>query len=514
MNFNENPLDEEIPQEQPVSGYEPAAEEAPGLEPESVLPPEPAVPKMEDYSNERVIVNDPFVMQEPAKEEPPRVEAAAVPEAAAPVKKEERKTTSRVWGKAAAGALALVIFGTCCIAFSSLSASRRAAEAQAEAAATIQELTQRLDDLQTQLDAIPSQIPVICEDTAPSPDGMLTPREVFAANERSVVSVSCVVQSTGFGGQAARGTSTGSGFVLSKDGYVVTNYHVVEDAISASVVMHDDQEYPATIVGYDENYDVAVLKIDADNLIPVTIGSSDALYVGDYVVAIGNPLGSLTATMTFGIVSGKDRQVTTDSTVTNMLQMDTAINSGNSGGPLFNLYGQVVGITTAKYSGMTSSGLTIEGLSFAIPIDDVMHIISDLRDFGYVTGAYLGVTVRDTDSATASMYGIPMGAYVVTVEGDYAAKRAGIQEKDIITMLDEYEVTSVKDLTRALARFKAGDTVKITVYRAGQTITMDITLDEKPRDLNSSGSQNSAEMPSGDFEEWYNYFFGNGKPTP
>ena len=189
---------------------------------------------------------------------------------------------------------------------------------------------------------------------------------------------------------------------------------------------------------------------------------------------------SLTATLTVGYVSGKDRQVSTDSqTVINMIQTDAAINSGNSGGPLFNMYGEVVGITSAKYSGTTSSGASIEGISFAIPIDDVMNIIGDLRDFGYVTGAYLGVRVLDTDASAAALYGLPTGAYVESVEENGSAEKAGVQAKDIIIGLGEYEVSNRSELTRTLRRFKAGDTTTITVIRSGERLTMDITLDNR-----------------------------------
>lgn len=338
--------------------------------------------------------------------------------------------------------------------------------------------------------------------------GMMSPKLVYQNNAKSVVGISSTVQSVSFGGQTRQGTSTGSGFILTEDGYVVTNYHVVEGAISVKVVM-DSEEYKAEVVGYDSLNDVAVVKIDAKGLPAVTLGSSDNLSIGDMVVAIGNPLGSLTATLTVGYVSGKDRQVSTDSqTVINMIQTDAAINSGNSGGPLFNMYGEVVGITSAKYSGTTSSGASIEGISFAIPIDDVMNIIGDLRDFGYVTGAYLGVNVLDTDASAAALYGLPTGSYVESVVENGSAERAGVQPKDIIIGLGEYEVSNRSELTRTLRRFKAGDTTTITVIRSGERITMDITLDEKPRDLNSSTVTEPTMPQNGNYDEWYKFFFG------
>ena len=190
-----------------------------------------------------------------------------------------------------------------------------------------------------------------------------------------------------------------------------------------------------------------------------------------------------------------------------MIQTDAAINPGNSGGPLFNMKGEVIGITTAKYSGTTSSGASIEGIGFAIPIDDILGIIGDLRSYGYVTGAYLGVTVQDVASEFASSYGIS-GACVVSVEKGYAAERAGIQPKDIIVALEDQEVTSVTTLTRALRAYKAGDTVKLTLIRSGERMTVTVTLDERPQNLGTAATEPSQnEMPSeGDFDEWYEYF--------
>lgn len=348
---------------------------------------------------------------------------------------------------------------------------------------------------------------------AVSPEGTQTPRMVYENNAQSVVTVSSTVQSTVYG-QTREGTSSGSGFIISADGYVVTNYHVVEGATAITITVSTGDEYDATVIGSDSVNDVALLKVDASDLPAVKIGSSAKLAIGDMVCAIGNPLGSLTATLTVGYVSGKDRQVTTDNSTINMIQTDAAINSGNSGGPLFNMYGEVVGITSAKYSGTTSSGASIEGISFAIPIDDVMSIISDLQEYGYVTGAYLGVTVQDTDASVAKLYGMPTGAYVNSVVDGGSADRAGVQPKDIIIGLGDIEVSNCTELTRALRRFKAGDETTITVIRSLERITMDITLDEKPRDLDSSNSTTATEpnMPQdGDYSEWFDYFFGDGR---
>lgn len=377
----------------------------------------------------------------------------------------------------------------------------------------MQEATASISSMQQQVGALGNSGSVSATNVtyAVSPEGAQTPRMVYENNAKSVVAVSSTVQ-TNYYGQTREGTSSGSGFIISDDGYVVTNHHVVEGATDVTVTLSTGDEYTAKVIGSDSLNDVALLKVEATGLPAVKLGSSDKLAIGDMVCAIGNPLGSLTATLTVGYVSGKDRQVTTDNSTINMIQTDAAINSGNSGGPLFNMYGEVVGITSAKYSGTTSSGASIEGISFAIPIDDVMSIIDDLQEYGYVTGAYLGVTVTDTDAAAAKLYGMPTGAYVNSVEDGGAADRAGVQPKDIIIGLGDTDISNRTELTRVLRRFKAGDTTTITVIRSGERMTMDITLDEKPRDTQSSSSTVEPTQPqNGDYDEWYKFFFGGNQ---
>ena len=332
--------------------------------------------------------------------------------------------------------------------------------------------------------------------------GQMTPGQVYAQNVDAVVAVECAVQDYDMFGQAEIYDSFGSGFIISADGYVVSNYHVVQGASKIDIAMASGQVHEAVLVGFDETNDVALLKVDAQGLPFAVLGSSSALAVGDQVVAIGNPLGELTSTLTVGYISAKDRVVATDGSTLNTIQTDAAINSGNSGGPLFNMQGEVVGITTAKYSGTSSSGATIEGIGFAIPMDDVIGIIEDLRDFGYVTGAYIGVMVRDVDP-TAQAYGLPAGAYVEEVTPGYAAEAAKLRVGDIIVDLGGYKVTSVTELTRMLRRFEPGETVSITVYRNGQEIQLSITLDEKPR----ADAAPDILMPGDEgFEEWYEDF--------
>ena len=322
----------------------------------------------------------------------------------------------------------------------------------------------------------------------------MTPGQVYAQNLQSVVLIETDV-------------ATGSGFILTADGYVVTNYHVVEDGAAIRVVTHDQHYYEARLVGHEANNDVALLKIEGE-FRPVTLGSSDDLIVGDQVAAIGNPLGELTSTLTVGYVSAKGRDVSTDATTINMIQTDCAINSGNSGGPLFNMKGEVVGITTAKYSGTSSSGASIEGIGFAVPMDDVVGILEDLMEFGYVKSGYLGVSVYTVSPAETVDYNIPLGCRVADVTPGSCADRAGVKAADIIIGLGGYEIEGYTDLARVLREFEGGEETTITVYRSGQELTFSITLDAKPTEQ-AVPQPGGSDMPeNGSYEEWYNYFFG------
>ncbi len=350
-------------------------------------------------------------------------------------------------------------------------------------------------------------------------EGAMTPSQVYAKNVNSVVAISNQT-TTNVWGQVTEMASSGSGFILTEDGYIISNYHVVEGATQLTVMTYLGDEYPAELIGYDAMNDVSLLKIDAKNLPPVTIGSSEDLIVGDQVVAIGNPLGELTSSLTVGYISAKDRTINTDGSLINMMQTDAAINPGNSGGPLFNMKGEVVGITTAKFSGSTSSGASIEGIGFAIPIDDVMNMMGDLKEYGYLKNqAYLGVTVMDMDPRTASMYSLPTGSYVQTVVEGGCAQKAGLQPKDIIVAVGDYEVDSNAALTSALRKFSAGQTTTLTVFRAGQELKLDITFDEKPETVTAEPTETpqqptqpappQSQNPSG--MNPFDFFFG-GRP--
>ena len=432
-----------------------------------------------------------------------------IPPQMPPEKPKARKKKGRkVWRSILAAALALVVVAGGC-GITAMVVNNRWEEQTAQMTA---DFNQQIASLQTQINAASNTATGNSVSGSPvAADGGLTPSQVYAQNVQSVVLITCQVTTTVYG-QTATGTSSGSGFILTEDGYIVTNHHVVDGASSVAVTTYGGEEYSAQVIGSDSNNDVALLKVEAADLPAVAIGSSEDLIVGDQVVAIGNPLGELTGTMTVGYVSAKDRDVTTDNTTINMIQTDAAINSGNSGGPLFNMNGEVVGITTAKYSGSSSSGATIEGIGFAVPIDDVIGMIESLKEYGYVTGAYLGVSVYNVDEDTASMYNLPLGTLVESVTEGSCAEKAGIQRKDIIIALGEYTVESYTDLSRALRKFEAGDTTTITVYRSGEEITMNITLDEKPHEeTTTQDPTQSGQMPEdGNYEDWYKFFFGNG----
>lgn len=311
-------------------------------------------------------------------------------------------------------------------------------------------------------------------------DGSMTPAQVYANYVDSVVGITNESTVTNYYGQISSTASSGSGFVITEDGYIVTNYHVIEGANTLTVTLHNGDSYDAEVVGYDASNDVALLKIAATGLTVAPLGDSDDLVVGDAVAAIGNPLGELDFSMAVGYISSLDRVINTDGSPINMLQTDTAINPGNSGGPLFDMHGNVIGITTAKYSGSTTSGASIEGLGFAIPINDVKAIISDLQQYGYVVGQpYIGITVGDISSSYMTYYEYPSSAYIDSVVSGSSGEAAGLQRGDIITGLGDFEVASYTDFVVALKNFSAGDTTTITVFRNERKVVLDITFDEK-----------------------------------
>lgn len=351
---------------------------------------------------------------------------------------------------------------------------------------------------------------------------LMSPAEVYASTVNSVVSINCSAVSTNIFGQQTESASSGSGFIYTADGYIVTNQHVVAKASSINVTLYNGDTYPATLVGSDSDYDVAVLKIDAKDLPAVTLGNSTDVNVGDNVMAIGNPLGELTFSMSSGIVSCVNRAINVEGTPFNMIQVDASINPGNSGGPLMNLYGEVVGIVSAKYSSYADT--TVEGLGFAIPINDVQSIISDIMENGSVTDkAYMAITAGTMTQQMAAQYKINAteGVFVYSVEDGGAGDKAGLKLGDVITKLNDTQITSMEDLSAAKKGFKAGDTVTLTVLRDGQEITTQLTFDAQPQttDDTTDSSQSSDNGYNNDnndsngysgngYSDLYDYFFG------
>ena len=307
---------------------------------------------------------------------------------------------------------------------------------------------------------------------------LMTAAEVYAKNVNSTVGIQTSITSTNLWGQQTTSAASGSGFILTADGYIVTNYHVIQNANSVTVSTYGGTSYSAKIVGYDESNDLAVLKIEATGLSPVVLGSSEKLNVGDTVLAIGNPLGELTFSLTTGVVSALNREVTfSGGTVMDLLQTDCAINSGNSGGALFNLYGEVVGITNAKYSGSSSSGASIDNIAFAIPIDSVRAIVESIIEKGYYSKPVIGVSVTDVDENSRQL-GIPAGAWVKGVTAGGAAEAAGIQANDVITAINGTEISGVSDLKRILAKASAGDELSLVIWRKNQSLTLTVVVRE------------------------------------
>ncbi|WP_298482865.1 S1C family serine protease [uncultured Ruminococcus sp.] len=295
----------------------------------------------------------------------------------------------------------------------------------------------------------------------------------------------------GYGNQNSgtqQATGVGTGIVMSKDGYIVTNAHVIYDdeygygeATAVQVQMSDQETvYDARVVAYDKEADIAVLKIEAKDLTPAEFGDSSSCEVGEMVVAIGNPLGlEFQNTVTCGIISALNRQVTINDNTMTLIQTDTAINSGNSGGPLINSAGQVIGINSAKMSSTYSGQATVEGIGFAIPMSEAKIIIDDLINYGYVTGRpQLGITCQDVSEAVSQAYHIPVGAYIISVTEGGAADAAGLQPADVITAIQDQEITTTEELNAVKNEYNAGDTVTLTVVRSGEEMKVDVTLEE------------------------------------
>lgn len=318
----------------------------------------------------------------------------------------------------------------------------------------------------------------------------LSTTEITNLTADSVVEITTETVQTGSFNTQYITSGAGSGVIISESGYILTNYHVIEGASNISVTLRNGKSYTAEVVGYDGiEVDVAVLKIDETNLTPAVFGDSEKLSVGDKVVAIGNPLGQLGGTVTDGIISALSRELTVDDVTMELLQTNAAINPGNSGGGLFNSSGELVGIVVAK-----SSGSEIEGLGFAIPINDILEIFDDLVEHGYVTGRVdTGLSYIDINSLQmAMMYNVSeIGVYVLNVEDGSQAASSGFRSGDRIVSVDKTDVTTAADIDKVISEKSVGDTVEFVVDRSGQTVTLKLVLEEYTPKSNSNNNQNN-----------------------
>ncbi len=312
-------------------------------------------------------------------------------------------------------------------------------------------------------------------------EGMKTVSEVYADNVNAVVGITAKGTSVNIFGQKTTTASTGTGFIVNEKGYILTNCHVIESGSDFMVTLYDGSIYEAAVIGADAETDIAVLKIDAEELQTVELGDSDGNIVGEEIAVIGNPLGELTYTMTKGIVSALNRVIDTGDGAIRMFQIDAAVNAGNSGGPAFNACGQVIGIVTAKYSSDT-----VEGIGFCIPIRDAVRTANDLISYGFVRGrASIGAEYTDAYSVYAyyRLYGrggryLSYGAYVTKVNPGSAAEKAGLEADDTIIAIDGTKLNDDAALDKALRRYSPGDTAELTVYRNGNEMKITVTLDE------------------------------------
>lgn len=304
-----------------------------------------------------------------------------------------------------------------------------------------------------------------------------TTSDIVKKTADSVVEIATEGVKTGVFAQQYVVKGAGSGVIISEDGYIITNHHVIEGANSVTVTLRDgNTSYTAAVIGSDSDNDIALLKVDAKGLTPATFGDSSKLAVGDYVVAIGNPLGELGGTVTDGIISALARDVTIEDQNMTLLQTNAQISPGNSGGGLFNANGELIGIVNAK-----DSATEVEGIAFAIPINNVLDIIDDLKSYGYVTGKIdLGMQLTDiTSKDTAFYYGVNQtGCYVLSVTRGSNAETAGFTTGDLITKVNGTSVSTSADVEKALENSKVGDNVKFTVYRNGTTKDLSLILAE------------------------------------
>jgi len=304
----------------------------------------------------------------------------------------------------------------------------------------------------------------------------LSVAEVANLTAASVVEITTETVSTDLFMRQYVNEGAGSGVIISSDGYIATNNHVIDGASKITVRLTTGEEYEAKLIGTDAQTDVAVIKVQANNLKPVTYGNSDSLVVGETAIAIGNPLGQLGGTVTNGIISALDREIAIDSQTMTLLQTNAAINPGNSGGGLFNSKGELIGLVVAK-----AAESNVEGLGFAIPVNVVKEVVNSIIDVGYVKGRpVLGVSIVDVTSAQqAYQYGVNhLGVYIVGLTEGTKAEKSGLKAGDLIMAVDDMQISSSTELKKALQEHQVGDTVKVTVSRDGKLMTLQVQLAE------------------------------------
>ena len=535
-NFDHNP---EVPDPETENGQSfPSAPES--QEPVQPLTEEEVPPVL---SAETPRVAEPYQPEEPRSSYTdagfiPSSDAAVVPKsyhcAAPPAEKREKKRKKSRQGMGAGAVVALCLVclllgGTLVAGVGYLSGNRNMVPSDTATVPTPPPAAEPTDPTtSTVINRVSSSNGALITNEV-TPGKELSATEIYygLAREQTVGVTTEITYTNRFGFASAAAVS-GSGFFISSDGYILTNHHVISDAVKGNyevkVITESGETYTATVVGYEEENDVAVLKVEGAGFNAATVGDSDNMLVGETVYAVGNPLGELQYTMTDGMVSALDREITTSSSnggtkTINMFQISAAINEGNSGGPVYNSRGEVIGISTAKYS---DTG--VEGLGFAIPINDAIRIAGDLISDGYVRGkAYMGVEAGTVTPAAAQYYGLVEGAIVGSVTPGSCAEKAGLKENDIIVAMDDRTIASRDDLINAKRAYRAGDSAVLKVYRAGDYLELTIVFDEATPDTaasedNSQGQKYPSDETApgygggyggyGSYNDFFDRFFG------
>ena len=471
----------EVPGEEPVQ--EEAAPVIPPVpvmaaqeEPAAEAEPEEAQPEVQEEAAPEIHEEKTAQPAEPVHEEP--VKEAPVPEVKKAETKVQEPVVQQVIVKKSRPLLTALLAGVIGLASGFgggyLALRTFGQKAEEEAPGFIDETQQETVNTPVEEGTQSQQTPVT---TITSGD--MSIRDIAAKAQPSVVEIVVEVEQTGYGfgfwgQQTYRSQGAGSGVIISDDGYIITNNHVVADALNITVTLYDGTTYPAELVGTDEKTDIGVIKIDAHGLTAAEIGDSSLIQTGDTAIVIGNPLGTLGGTVTNGIVSATNREVTIDNETYELIQTNAAINSGNSGGGLFDGQGRLIGVVNSKDSGYTSSGAIIEGLGFAIPINTAMDVADQLIEYGYVADrATLGVYIQ----VLTQPYGeYSAGLYITDVIKGSGSEKAGLKPYDKILSADDTEINSYQDLSNFLKKKEVGDTITLQIERDGDRRSVEVTL--------------------------------------